>query len=288
MNRTKRPLLSCIVATYNAANSLPTLLASLAEQNFQSIEIVVQDGASTDATMKIFEQWKNTLPLIRICSCRDKGIYDAWNKALERATGEWILFLGADDKLITSSSLQIAAKILHGLSEKTLYMATPVATASDAKAFATTNSASLLKPSHNIARDIHQGMALPHQGLFHRNILFESHRFNINFRIAGDYDFLARTFAAGKVEVYDVPLVCMAAGGISSSLTSMWRGEWEQLRISRKYFPKSFPWKIYARLTRSIFCALLAKLFGLETASKFANLMRKLRRRPPLWNISSK
>ena len=276
------------MATYNAANSLPTLLASLAEQNFQSIEVVVQDGASTDATIKILEQWQNTLPFLKICSCRDKGIYDAWNNALERATGEWILFLGADDKLITSTSLQLAATILHGLPEKTLYMATPVATASDTKAFATTNSTSLLKPSHNVARDIHQGMVLPHQGLFHRHILFEKHRFNINFRIAGDYDFLARTFAIGKIDVYDIPLVCMAAGGVSSSLTSMWRGEWEQLRISRKHFPKSFPWKIYTRLIRSIFCALLAKLFGLATAARFANFLRKLRRRPPLWNISSK
>lgn len=288
MNSFKRPLLSCVVATYNAADSLPTLLASLAEQDFLSIEVVVQDGASSDATMKILEQWQKRLPFLKVCSCRDKGIYDAWNSALERVTGEWIIFLGADDRLTTPSSLHLAAKLLRSLPEKTLYMATPVITTSDINKLAITDNTSILRPSRNIAHDIPQGMALPHQGLFHRRTLFDKHRFNTNFRIAGDYDFLARTFALGNVEVQDVPLVCMATGGVSSSLTSMWRGEWEQLRISRQFFPKSFPWKIHVRLTRSILCALLAKLFGLAIASKFSNLLRKLRKRPPLWNISSK
>ncbi|WP_459822981.1 glycosyltransferase [Desulfomicrobium salsuginis] len=280
MNSFERPLLSCVVATYNAADSLPTLLASLAEQDFLSIEVVVQDGASSDATLKILEQWKKRLPFIKACSCRDKGIYDAWNSAVERVTGEWILFLGADDRLITPSSLYLAAKLLRSLPEKTLYMATPVITTSDVINFPiTTDNKSMLYPSRNIARDIAQGMALPHQGLFHKRTLFDKHRFNTNFRIAGDYDFLARTFTLGNVEVHDIPLVCMATGGVSSSLTSMWRGEWEQLKISRQFFPKSFPWKILVRLTRSILCALLAKLFGLATAAKFANLLRKLRNR---------
>lgn len=264
------------------------MLSSLAEQDYQSIEVVVQDGASSDATLKILAQWQKKLPFLKICSCQDIGIYDAWNSALERVTGEWILFLGADDRLITPSSLKRAAKLLRNLPENTLYMATPVITTSDAKNLAIADKKSILRPSRNIAQDIPQGMALPHQGLFHRRTLFDKHRFNTNFRIAGDYDFLARTFALGNVEVQEVPLVCMAAGGVSSSLTSMWRGEWEQLRISRQYFPKSFPWKIHVRLTRSILCALLAKLFGLGTAAKFANLLRKLRKRPPLWNISSK
>lgn len=287
-NTSARPILSCVVATYNASHYLPTLLASFAEQDLRNTEIIVQDGASSDATMDILRQWQKKLPSLRISSRRDKGIYEAWNNALDRVTGEWVLFLGADDKFIAPTSLQSAASILYKISQKTIYLATPVVTVSDASSIAVADSKSIQHPPIDIEHNIHQGMILPHQGLFHRRTIFDKYRFNTRFRIAGDYDFLARTFSLGDIEVRDLRLVCMAAGGVSTSLSNMWRCEWEQLRISRQYFPKSFPWKIYVRLTRSIFCAVLAKLFGLPTAARFANFLRKLRRRPPLWNISSK
>lgn len=290
MNSTtcERPIISCVVATYNAANYLPTLLASFAEQDLKNTEIIVQDGASTDATMALLNQWQKRLPSLRISSRRDKGIYEAWNNALDRVTGEWVLFLGADDKFISPASLQSAESILYKLGPKTIYLATPVVIVSDASSIAVADSKSIQYPSIDIGHNIHQGMIFPHQGLFHRRTIFDKYRFNTRLHIAGDYDFLARTFSLGDIEVRDLPLVCMAVGGVSTSLSNMWRSELEQLCISRQHFSKSFPWKIYVRLTRSILCAVLAKLFGLTTAARFANFLRKLRRRPPLWNISSK
>lgn len=249
----------------------------------QDVEIIIKDGASQDATLSLLQERQTRLPNIQVYSAPDNGIYDAWNKALGHISGQWVLFLGADDRLVTKDSLQQAIGLLCALPEDALYMATPVVETPNAHAIITVDAAHMLCPSQCLAQDIPQGMVLPHQGLFHRATLFEGRRFDDSFRIAGDYDFLARTWTLGKVVIRDTPLVCMAAGGVSSALESMWRGEWEQLRISRRHFPHALPWKLGLRLVRSLICAGIAHTLGKKTAARFANTVRKMLGRSPLW-----
>ena len=103
------PFFTIITSTYNASATLPRLLDSLASQTCRDFNWIVQDGASSDATMQIVEQYHDRLPEILADSGRDKGIYDAWNKALDHwkdNLGEWIIFLGADDTLYECRTLE--------------------------------------------------------------------------------------------------------------------------------------------------------------------------------------
>lgn len=285
MNASMHPFLSCIVATYNAEKTLPVLLESLKTQDLRDVEIIIQDGASHDDTLGILESWRTLLPSLNIHSEPDKGIYDAWNKAVTHVRGQWVLFLGADDTWIDSDSARQAIDMLRALPEDAAYMATPVVVVPQPGDKPDKEKGSILHPLAPVERHLPQGMALPHQGLFHRADLFQQQRFDLSFRIAGDYDFLARTYALGAIYINHTPLVCMAAGGISSALDSMWRCEWEQLRISRRYFPKAFPWKLGMRLARSLMCAGLAHTLGMTAAARLANGIRKIMGRPPLWNV---
>lgn len=288
MNSSNRPFLSCIIASYNAQNMLPILFGSLKKQNLQHVEIIVQDGGSTDGTLALLDDLRRTVPNINVDSGPDNGIYDAWNKALRRISGNWVLFLGADDRLTGDASLERAVHMLRALPEDVTYLATPVVVTPDAATSISLYADNLLWPALPLERTLPQGMALPHQGLFHRSTLFQGRSFDASFRIAGDYDFLARTHMLGRVEVWDEPLVCMAAGGVSSALDTLWRCEQEQLRISRRYFPRAVPWKLYARFARSLLCAGLARVLGPGAAAGAANALRRLRGRPPLWNCSPK
>ena len=104
------PFFTIITSTYNAAATLPHLLDSLASQTCRDFNWIVQDGASSDATIQIVEQYRDRLPEVLTDSGKDSGIYDAWNKAIDRwqdKMGEWILFLGADDKLADVNVLDI-------------------------------------------------------------------------------------------------------------------------------------------------------------------------------------
>jgi len=101
--------ITIIIATYNAASTLACCLRSIQEQNYQAVEVLIQDGGSTDATLDIARQFAdNGLPL-RWSSEFDHGIYDALNKAIPRAQGDLIAILGADDMLAPGALAVVSA-----------------------------------------------------------------------------------------------------------------------------------------------------------------------------------
>nr|WP_295933985.1 glycosyltransferase [uncultured Dyadobacter sp.] len=98
-------LISIILVTRNAGKFLQRCLDSIYAQAHPSIEIIIMDGASTDSTLSILEE--NSARLAFWKSEKDKGIYDAMNKALDHVRGQWVYFIGADDTLTPSFSLMV-------------------------------------------------------------------------------------------------------------------------------------------------------------------------------------
>ena len=92
-----RKLISIIIATYNAGSTLESCLKSIIAQKNDLIELLIIDGKSSDNTLKIVNAYRNQIDIF--ISEKDKGIYDAWNKGIVLANGQWIMFIGADDIL---------------------------------------------------------------------------------------------------------------------------------------------------------------------------------------------
>lgn len=93
------PRLTIGFVTLNAVAVLERALASVLRYRSPALELVVLDGGSTDGTLQILQRHDADIDLWR--SEPDAGIYDAMNKLLQQATGDWLLFLGADDELLT-------------------------------------------------------------------------------------------------------------------------------------------------------------------------------------------
>jgi len=93
------PLVTIIIVTYNAEKYIRACLDSIKNQNRSDIQLIVIDGASTDGTIDILNEY-NTLIDYQL-SETDNGIYDAMNKGVNHIKGSWVLFLGADDILET-------------------------------------------------------------------------------------------------------------------------------------------------------------------------------------------
>lgn len=93
----KSPVISIIIVTYNAADTLQKCLDSIYRQKYPALKIIIIDGNSTDGTVDIIKA--NLNKIYYWISEPDTGIYDAMNKALKKITGEWVYFLGADDEL---------------------------------------------------------------------------------------------------------------------------------------------------------------------------------------------
>src|SRR3990172_6849742 len=97
MNQEFAPLISIIVAVYNGKATLQQCIDSVAQQTYPNKELVIIDGGSNDGTVELLE--KNRSKFSYWISEPDRGIYNAWNKGLVQAHGEWVCFLGADDYL---------------------------------------------------------------------------------------------------------------------------------------------------------------------------------------------
>ena len=274
-----KPFFSLITATRNAASVLPHLLKSSASQTCRDFELLIQDGMSTDNTVAVAENFRDELPALSIVSEPDTGIYDAWNKALSRARGEWILFPGADDSLYGADSLEQAGILLRNLPRNVVYagcsllLTTPLDVPVE-----------ICRPSGTLSIDLPNGMPFPHSALLHRRKLFEKEAFSTDFRIAGDYEFFCRTLTDNNYGIYDLLLTRQRIGGISSSLPSMLDRDLEFLRISRRYFPKARRVMLCARIFRSALFRVVHRLFGMKTAQVFADLARRCRRKAPLWS----
>lgn len=91
-----RKIFSIVLAVYNCGRKIEPTIESILCQNKDLFELIVVDGASTDDTLDCIEKYKGSLKLI---SEKDDGVYDAFNKGIDLATGQYLYFIGAGDKL---------------------------------------------------------------------------------------------------------------------------------------------------------------------------------------------
>lgn len=198
------PRLSIVIATYNAASTLQQCLSSVARQTFTARELIVVDGGSVDSTVEIVR--RNSAHLAYWHSRPDKGIYDAWNQALDRARGEYVCFLGADDMFHSPDTV---ATIFEAAGEREYDLITGRGRLIDAAG------------AHEFGkawnhRKVERRMTICHPGTLHRRDLFERFgRFDTRYKIAADYDFLLRLPADLRTLHLDRVIADLADGGIS-------------------------------------------------------------------------
>jgi len=102
MTQRKLPVVSIIIVTYNAEKHLKNCLNSIADQPYPHLDVVIIDGSSTDSTVEIIKSYSSLVSFW--LSESDEGIYDAMNKGLKYIKGEWVYFIGSDDRLLPDFS----------------------------------------------------------------------------------------------------------------------------------------------------------------------------------------
>jgi glycosyltransferase involved in cell wall biosynthesis len=193
-----------VVAVLNRARTISRCLESIAGQD-KPHELIVMDGGSTDGTVPILKSNDHNIDYWETKA--DNGIYDAWNKAVRKARGEWICFLGADDYFSTPASLGILAR--HADSSRFNFVSSRVAWVNGDKCMRIVG-----EPWNWERMKVHQIIA--HAGALHHRALFERlGAFDTRYRIAGDYEFLLRAGHAIAANYVDAITVCMGVHGAS-------------------------------------------------------------------------
>ncbi len=200
---------SIVVATYNSEKYLGRMLSSVLCQTYPNYEIVVQDGGSTDGTLALLGEYAQKVDWR---SEPDSGIYDAWNKALDRVTGDWAIFLGADDCLIGASLLARCAHYMRDLSDEILFAYGALAEGKDGVAQTIYN-----RPLYEVYRIFADNMGLPFPATFTRVPHLKKHKFDASYAIAGDFAFAAKHFTPYNIVRLPLYVSYMETGGISTN-----------------------------------------------------------------------
>ena len=190
------PLITIVTVTYNAASVLERTFRSVEAQAYPRIEHLIIDACSKDGTLSLVREYveRNAQPThnIRILSEPDKGLYDAMNKAIGMAEGEYIVFLNAGDKLHSDNTIEEVVRALdwehRGLNPAVLYGETDLV--DDEGRFI--RHRRLQAPEKLTARSFLSGMLVCHQSFYVRTDLARLHRYNLDYRFSADYDWCVR------------------------------------------------------------------------------------------------
>lgn len=206
VNNCYMPKVSVITVVRNGVEYIRQTIDSVFAQDYSSIEYIIIDGASTDGTNAIIEEYRGRLA--HYVSEPDFGIADAWNKGLRAAQGEYIAFLNADD-YYSPSFIRRSVLSATGSSSEIIYGSTLVVDDVDK------SHQSVVNRQFDLSRIIY-GFGFRHPScLTHRNLFDRVGLFNVDVRIACDADFLLRCVKAGALFKQSKGVVVMRRGGIS-------------------------------------------------------------------------
>lgn len=203
------PLVTVITATYNAQKDLEGSIKSVIAQSYRNIQYIIIDGGSNDGTLEIIKKYEKYISIV--LSEKDNGIYDAWNKGLKLATGDWITFLGADDEYLPDAILNYINHL------KTVDYASVDIITSKVMLVDQNNLELRVIGSAWKWNDFRRYMCTAHVGSLHSKSFFEKYGiYNTNYKIVGDYEILLRAKQFLKAAFLNDITVKMKMGGISN------------------------------------------------------------------------
>ncbi len=181
--------ISVITITYNAARTLQRTLDSVLSQTYPHVEHLIIDGASKDDTLRIAEQYQAASPHeVIIQSEPDKGLYDAMNKGLQRATGDYVVFLNAGDSFYASDTLESVVKAIGSHLPAVIYGDTAI-TDSEGRFLHLRRH----RPPQTLTwRSFKQGMLVCHQAFYARLDIARQFPYNLKYRHSADVDWCIR------------------------------------------------------------------------------------------------
>ena len=237
------PLISIITVTFNAEHTLERTLQSVEHQTYPRIEHVIIDGCSTDHTFSHVQRYverNGELPhLIRVVREPDNGLYDAMNKGIQQATGDYLVFLNAGDKLHETTTIeQMVGKIgwqRNRANYAVLYGETDLV--DDEGRFL--RHRRLQAPDKLTSRSFLSGMLVCHQSFYVRTDLAKATPYDLRYRYSADFDWCIRIMQrAEKRRLRFLNTSLILTDYLNEGLTTknQRRSLFERLRIMARHY----------------------------------------------------
>lgn len=173
--------LTVATVCFNAEKTIEATIKSVLDQTYQNIEYLIIDGRSTDRTLELIGKYQ-TDSRVRVISERDSGLYDAMNKAASVCSGEYILYMNSGDLF---ADRRVLGDVVPCLDADIIY-GNVIRIRQDGKHL------EKYEGKHVVMRLLLMGRMICHQGMFTRADLMRAYRFNEQYTITADYDFVVR------------------------------------------------------------------------------------------------
>jgi len=242
----KKPLISIITANRNCGYDLSKTAESIKKNYCNSIEWIIIDCKSIDTTKLVVQKYKKYIKTF--ISENDNGIYDAWNKGIKIALGEWIMFLGSGDILEKNAIKNYKEKVSKKTNEVNLI----------------TSKVKIVNQNNIVKKVIGEKfekekflnyMTIAHIGTLHHRRLFRYSSFNTKYKISSDYHFLLTKINIIKPVFLNKVTATMLAGGASDTYNSLYERLLIQLNFN--HLPKI---RLYLIFISSICKKILRKI----------------------------
>jgi glycosyltransferase len=204
--------LTIITAVFNNQQFVADAINSVLNQTFQDFEYIIVDGASTDGTLEVLNIYRGRID--KLISEPDKGIYDALNKGIRYASGDYVGFLHSDDLLAHSDVLRVIHSRLTEESVDSVYGDLQYVSQREPQRIVRYWKAGDFSKAKLI-----RGWMPPHPTLFIKRAVYEKYGgFDTSYKIAADYDLILRLFGRVQITTQYISqvLVKMRIGGVSN------------------------------------------------------------------------
>ena len=219
-----KPLITVITVCYNAAETIEQTILSVISQTYTNIEYIIVDGVSTDGTIEIIEKYRDNLS--NFVSGRDKGIYDAMNKAIDLSHGKWINFMNSGDTFVDNSVIENVFTNTFSDDVKVIY-------GDVVRCFP--NNKTAIQRFDNLQNGTIQ-FNLNHQSTFIDGNIMRELKYDLKYKIAGDANFFNEVYKLGGKFLY-VPLTISkyeAVNGASAKQMLTLFKEYSEIKQVRK------------------------------------------------------
>ncbi len=195
------PIITLVTVVFNCVKSIENTILSVIDQTYSNVEYIIIDGGSTDGTLDIIRQYNHAIDYW--VSEPDKGIYDAMNKAIALACGDWLIFIGADDKLVSSYVLDYCVPLLK--IKDAIYYGDVVFL----------QSGSVYGGKFNKYKLMQQNFC--HQSMLYPMTIYKRKHYDLNYKYLADYKYNIELMGKDVRFIYLRKIICIFnAEGASS------------------------------------------------------------------------
>jgi glycosyltransferase involved in cell wall biosynthesis len=240
--------ISIITVCYNSSKFIRSAIESVLCQTYSDIEYIIIDGGSSDGTLDIISEYKNSIA--HVVSETDRGIYDAMNKGIVAATGDIVGILNSDDFYINRFVIEKIVKEFEDKKVDSVFADLVYVEPKNLNKTVRYYDGGNFNPSK-----FSYGWMPPHPTFFVKRKAYEKYGvFRTDLKIAADFDILIRFLYIHKISYSYIKevLVKMRTGGASTSFNSIWINNIETLRVCRDNGIKTNIFKILSKYPAKI------------------------------------